>query len=40
VALAAWRLGRWLREKRVEAERRPLIAQLTAMERSLKEGPA
>ena len=40
LALLAWRLGRWLREKRVEAERRPLIAQLTAMERSLKEGVA
>jgi len=38
MALAAWRLGVWLREKRVEAERRPLIAQLTAMERALKEG--
>ncbi|HMC58608.1 MAG TPA: hypothetical protein VKJ01_05400 [Candidatus Solibacter sp.] len=35
-------LRAWLRDKRVEAERRPLIAQLTAMERALKalkEGP-
>jgi hypothetical protein len=38
--LVAWRLGLWLREKRDRAERRPLIAQLTAMERALKEGPA
>jgi hypothetical protein len=43
VALVAWRLGLWLREKRDAAERRPLIAQLTAMERALqalKEGIA
>ncbi|HXB72830.1 MAG TPA: hypothetical protein VNY05_31630 [Candidatus Acidoferrales bacterium] len=36
MALVAWRLGLWLREKRDRAERRPLIAQLTAMERALK----
>ena len=42
MTVVAWRLGAWLRDKRVEAERRPLIAQLTAMERALKalkEGP-
>ena len=42
LVLVAWRVGAWLRDKRVEAERRPLIAQLTAMERALKalkEGP-
>lgn len=38
VALAAWRLGRWVREKRVEGERRPLLAQLTAMARAFEEG--
>ena len=38
VAIVAWRLGLWLREKRDQAERRPLIAQLTAMERAFKEG--
>ena len=38
--VAAWRLGLWLREKRDRAERRPLLAQLTAMERAFKEGPA
>jgi hypothetical protein len=36
MALVAWRLSLWLREKRDRAERRPLIAQLTAMERALK----
>jgi hypothetical protein len=40
MALVVWRLGLWLREKRDRAERRPLIAQLTAMERALKEGTA
>jgi hypothetical protein len=43
LALVAWRLGLWLREKRDAAERRPPIAQLTAMERALqalKEGVA
>jgi hypothetical protein len=43
IAVVAWRLSLWLREKRDRAERRPLIAQLTAMERALKalkEGPA
>jgi hypothetical protein len=38
VVLVAWRVGIWLRAKRVEVERRPLIAQLRAMERAFKEG--
>ena len=38
VAVLAWRLGAWLREKRVEVERRPLIAQLTALQRAFKDG--
>ena len=40
LAVVVWRLGLWIREKRDQAERRPLIAQLTAMERALKEGVA
>ena len=35
-ALVAWRLGLWLREKRDAAERRPLLAQPTAIERALQ----